>query len=271
MNREEVKRIDWEEPLNLISSFISSRGGVVFISGHLTSACNSFAKLVRHSIKNHNEGNICVQLNYDDENTHNSYGIIAKLEQILGIEDVKPQNNNVLAGNTVGRDMVNTNVTINNTLSPVDISRENFERIKRIVQTVAIRLKTHRVAIIILHYERMPSSTISWFWEQLWANGLDDLASKGFLVICAHEKDDGSYALNDTMPIPDCFVPLPASYELQDRPQAITDIAGYFVREAACEDGTAKIIAKTLLDEWSYHPSKVHARLPLRLLTVLKD
>jgi hypothetical protein len=271
MIREEVKRIDWEEPMNLVSPFISSQGGVVFVSGYLTSACNSFAKLVRHSIKDHNEGNICVQLNYDDENTHNPYGIIAKLEQVLEVENAKPQNTNVLAGNTVGRDMVNTNVTINNTPSPVEISRENFTRIKRIVQAIAIKLITSRVVIIILHYEKMPSSTISWFWEQLWANGLDDLASKGFLVICAHEKDDGSYSLNDTMPTPDCFVPLPASYESQDRPQAIADMAGYFVREAGCEDRTATVVAKTLLDEWSYHPSKVHARLPLRLLTVLKD
>lgn len=265
-----IKKIDWEGPMNRMSPFISGQGGIVFVSGHLTSACNSFAKLVRHTIKNHNEGNICVQLNYDDENTHNPYGIIAKLEEVLNLEDAKSSNTNVLAGNTVGRDMVNTNVTINNTPNPIDISRENFRRIKLIVKTIQTKLETHRVAIIILHYEKMPSSTINWFWEQLWANGLDDLAGKGFLVICAHETADGSYSLSDIMPMPDCFVPLPASYEFQDRARALQDVAEYFVHEAKEEANTAMIKADTLLKEWEYRPSLAVTRLPYHLQFNLK-
>lgn len=274
MSSVEGRKFDWDTPTSLAEPFVSGGGGIIVISGYETSACNSFAKLVRDDIKSRSADTLFIQINPRGETTRTPDDLVAFLEEELKIDGQVPSNvgANIRAfeSNEVGGNM-EAHLYVYNVSDPSEISRKKFQRIKRVIQTIEQQTQARRIVIIIYDYHRMRRETAEWFWSRFWIERLDSLAERGLLVVCAYEGPDGSLADDDPVPMPYSLIPLPATYENADRQHAIRDVTDCLIREANMADAEARVLAANLLDDWKYQPSKVQARIPWRIKFNLKN
>ncbi len=241
-----------------MAPFISSQGGVVIVTGFPTSACNTFVTLIRHQIKSLKQGNLCLQFNPEDHTTRYTEGILAKIEQKLAISD-RPAGGNYFNNNEAGRDMEVTGVFINEMPDPTRNQRRNLGRVDKILQAVKEQVKINRIVFILASYHNMPEETISWFWNQLWDEGLEGLVDSGLLVLCAYEATDGGFPSGISLPRLDCEIRLPAQYDQCDRQQVLQQVTEYIIQHAGVDSVRAQVYAQSWLDDWNYCPSKVQS------------
>jgi hypothetical protein len=274
MSRIEGRKFDWETPMSLAEPFISSSGGIIVISGYETSACNSFAKLIRDEIKSRNAETLFIQINPINETTHTPDDLIVFLEDELNIDTHMASNiaSNIKAfeSNEVGGNM-EAHLNIYTASDPSEISRKKFQRIKRIIQTIEQEVLRRRIVIIIYNYHKMRRETAEWLWSRFWIDRLEGLATRGLLILCAYEGASGGLTDDDSVPTPYSLISMPATYENADRQHVIRDVTNCLVREANMAPGEAGVLAENLLDDWKYQPSKVQARILWRIKFNLRN
>ncbi|HEX8890361.1 MAG TPA: hypothetical protein VF779_14505 [Pyrinomonadaceae bacterium] len=265
MSNYGAPEIDWDGPMDEMSSFISSQGGIVIVTGFPTSACNTFLKLIRHRIKELKPGNLCVKFDPEDHTTRYEEGILAKLEQKLEIADSRAKRE-FLNDNDVGGDMAVTGVFVNEMPDPIRSQRRNLGRVDKIIKAIKARVQTNRIAFILASYHKMPEETISWFWNQLWEEGLEELVDTGLLVLCAYETQDAGFPDGNSLPRLDYEIRLPAQYDPVDRARVLQQVAEYIITRRQVTPEKAQVFAESWLSDWNYSPSRLHGALVVNTL-----
>lgn len=261
-------RVDWRESLGILDPYIMHQGGVVAVTGYPTSACSTFVKLVRQAITDQGSDNISIFFNPDDELTHTRDDIIVELEQELKIRNSPSGSLSVGSNIEAAGSVTLNNISIYNEPSTYDISLGNARRIERIVQALGEQVQARRIVLILYNWHNLAHKTQRWFWKEFWINSLERFLSRGLLVVCVYQTENGNLPMSDLLPLPDCLVTLPASYEKEEREYALQDIADYLIQASGENPQVARIRAETLLMEWSNQPSVVHSRLYLHGLNL---
>lgn len=257
--------IDWVAQFTQAQPYLQGRGGVVCIHGTPSSACNSFLKQIRGRLR---QGDChTLQLNPEDPTTRTPDDILVKIADRIGLSS-SPQAPPLV---TVASDIeAGGNVNVHDVVVNVGGPARSAAQVREITGQMRAVLANRRIVLILDNWQRgapgippeyeMPISTVRWFWQTLWPDGLEPLADSGLLVLCVYETTDRfphpSFAHS-----PDCRIQLPAKYEGEARQVAIRDIAELLKDPSETLDVT-QIRAETFLRAWDDEPAQVHGRLP---------
>ncbi len=261
-------KVDWRIELQQIEPFLSDRGGIVYLVGYPSSACNTFVKLVRNEIEA-TEGNVCVRIDPQDPTTRTPIEIVSKLEARLGIDTTSIQELRVASNIQAGRDVRISNVDVNYELSPFERSEELLLRTRGIIAEIGNRVRNSKVAAVLDNWHKndvMPVGTRRWFWDSLWYGELETLADEGFLLLCVCETDGGDPRFSDPAPRPNALITLSPCYTGESRNQAVDDVAKLLMSLTNEPYAVAHARADSLLIEWSDQPDKLHGGLPSQRL-----
>lgn len=272
MRRIESKwlKVDWRAELKLIQPYISDRGGMVCITGSPSSACNTFVKLVRNEIEK-TEGNVCVRLAPQDPSTRTPQDIVVKLQQKLGVQTARPQQQRVASDIKAAGDVRITNVDVTYESGAFERSEELVSRTQSTIDEIGHRLHHDRVAMILDNWhtkDGMPAGTVRWFWDNVWDSGIETFVEHGFLLLCVCETADGDPQCSDLAPQPDTQIALPPRYTGESRQQALDDLATLLTSLTGEPDAESHARADSLLVAWSHQPDKLHAGLPIHRLVL---
>ncbi|MBV8855955.1 MAG: hypothetical protein JOZ96_28825 [Acidobacteria bacterium] len=264
-------RIDWRDAHRLAEPYLAGRGGVIAVAGYPTSACNTYAKLLMHSLQERDPRNVALLLSPGDAACRSEDDLIVTLEEALGMEAFLPGGGSVSAvtGITAHGGSVNINdVNISGEPTAYEVSLAGNQRAKRIVEKgLNLTLRSNRVVLVLYNWHEMPRRTRDWFWSKLMGGGrLERLTGKGLLIVCAYTTDSGRPPHDGGAPTPELSILLRPSYDGQEREHARQDVAGILARAEGLEMEEALVTAGVLLREWSYEPQTAHVRLPWYLL-----
>ncbi len=259
-------RINWNSELNQMEPHLYHRGGLVFISGSRTSACNSFLKLLRNIVEA--SDGLSIQLYPEDSSTRTPIDIVAKLAAKLAVnldEDGETETPyQVLHGLYAGGDIKieDVNVKFEGALnSKSDLSQHTNIVACEFKKTIENDCK---VLLILYNWKLAPEDCVFWFWNGLWSCGLEELIEKGLLVVCAGEMDFQELLESTLNNHPDKFIQLPERYQGDSLETAIDDVAVLIGKTSNHSHETSRAIARSLLVNWEYYPSQLHAKLPLQ-------
>lgn len=274
MTQPEVPSIDWRFQLSGLEAYLDEYGGIIHVEAPANSPASIFSKVVRHLMSSDRWELPWRHVLLDSRNasTHYLDDIIAQIVDSLGLDldDAASNGGGVRVANDIRAERVEiSDVNISFAEDEYTRSTRSMARIDRLIEAISERLKTERIALILLNAHAYDKATLSRFREKLWDRGLAELTSAGLLLI---NISDSNIGCGDDWP-PEPISRVLDLYERYDPTaeiEAAADLEKLALDEQlAANAGEAKIFAKLLISDSDRKVRDVYANLA-RARTSLK-
>ncbi|MEL0031274.1 MAG: hypothetical protein VW778_10530 [Betaproteobacteria bacterium] len=258
--------IDWKKEIKAISPFIGGKGGVIRIEYHgLGCAQNNFNSLIKHWHAEGESPNFSIRIDREFFTTHTLEDTLHEFEKKLKIgsrfenfdQDIK-----ILSGNHVGGNATFNLQNVHFDGNSFDASHRRRERIKAILEALALFLTTGRCMVVAQHHS--PSEQ-NYFWRNFWSDGLSELVGDGLLLVHFQDKDL-DIRVHEYAPMPDVVLQLPRDLQSDDRAaDAYDDLYDLFKSKGLSNDGASEA-ASTILALSTASVASVHDNLAMKLI-----
>ncbi len=274
MTQPEVPSIDWRFQLSGLEAYLDEYGGIIHVEAPANSPASIFSKVVRHLMSNdrwelpwrH------VLLDARNASTHYLDDIVAQIAHSLDLDldDAAFNGGGVRVANNIRAERVEIrDVNISFAEDEYSRSTRSMARIGRLIEAIAERLTTERIALILLNAHAYDKMTLSRFREKLWDRGLAELTSDGLLLINISDSNVGCG--NDWPPPASLVLDLPERYDPMSELDAAEDLEKLALDDQlAANAGEAKLFAKLLISNSDRKVRDVYANLA-RARTSLKS
>ncbi len=260
MSRPKIPTINWKKELEVLDSYIRSKGGVIHIRTTEDSPSSAFCKALRSIMENASWEKqwITIQFDGDNSSTHYLNDMLDQLEISLKLEPIEVANTGfgIHVGNEISAE---GNVEVSDVkISVNEGTNLRRERVQRIVNLIRQDADKIRLAIILFNTDSENTNKNelknfkSWFLD----HGLLDLVSAGFLLIgFSHRSSDTS----NWLPEPDEVIDLPSTYDEMSEAHAKEDIANFLLSNGFAET-IEEAVGKSMGIVASYpYPKDLHA------------